>query len=270
MPRFLGRPPYGAETEPVEEFAFEEDTGSGAHDRHLWVNASYAMAVRITNSFATYGWVTRIRGVELGARSRTCRPRPSRPRAGWMRNARPRSRSATDAKSELSKMGFLGLIHRKNTDKATFIGAQTVHNPKKYEDPDATSSAALSARLPYIFASTRFAHYLKCMVRDWVGGTRDGAQIQQDLNTWLMQYIDGSPGTSTEEYKATHPLKEASVEIIPDPENPGQYRGNFRFIPHYQLEGMDVSMSMVAPAQGLTDRHDRPSTRFFRGATKCL
>jgi type VI secretion system protein ImpC len=253
MPRFLGRPPYGAESEPVEEFAFEEDTGSGAHDRHLWVNAAYAMGVRITESFATYGWVTRIRGVESGGTVEGLPTATFPTDEGGLDAKCPTEIAISDRReAELSKAGFMALIHRKNTDQATFIGAQTVHNPKRYEDPDATSSAALSARLPYIFASTRFAHYLKCMVRDWVGGSRDASQIQNDLNNWLTMYIDGSPGSSSEEYKATHPLKEASVEIIPDPENPGQYRGNFRFVPHYQLEGMDVSMSMVSrlPAGG--------------------
>lgn len=251
MPRFLGRPPYGANTEPVEEFAFEEDTGSGSHDRHLWVNASYALAVRITESFSTYGWVTRIRGVESGGTVEGLPTSTFPTDEGGLDAKCPTEIAISDRReAELSKAGFMALVHRKNTDQATFIGAQTVHNPKRYDDPDATSSSALSARLPYIFASTRFAHYLKCMVRDWVGGTRESGQIQADLTDWIKLYIDGSPETSSESYKATHPLKSASIEIIPDPENPGMYRGNFRFVPHYQLEGMDVSMSMVSRLPG--------------------
>jgi type VI secretion system protein ImpC len=148
--------------------------------------------------------------------------------------------------AELSKAGLMALVHRKNTDHATFIGAQTLHAPKAYEDPDATASANLSARLPYIFASCRFAHYLKCMVRDWIGSSREAPQLQADLQSWIMQYVDVQPDFSTEATKARKPLKQASVDVIPDPENPGYYRGLFRMIPHYQLEGMDVSLSMVS------------------------
>ena len=148
--------------------------------------------------------------------------------------------------AELSKSGLMALIHRKNTDQATFIGAQTLHNPKQYIDKDATANANLSARLPYIFASCRFAHYLKCMVRDWVGGTREVTQIQRDLNSWVQQYVDGQPDSSSEDAKARQPLKQASVEIIPDEENPGYYKGKFMFVPHYQMEGMDVALSMVS------------------------
>jgi len=140
----------------------------------------------------------------------------------------------------------MALIHRKNTDQATFIGAQTLHVPKAYEDADATASANLSARLPYIFASCRFAHYLKCMVRDWIGSSREAPALTSDLQSWIMQYVDMQPDFSTEEDKARKPLKSASVDVIPDPENPGYYRGVFRMVPHYQLEGMDVSLSMVS------------------------
>ena len=148
--------------------------------------------------------------------------------------------------AELSKSGFMALIHRKNTDQATFIGAQTVNAPKAYEDPAATANANLAARLPYIFASCRFAHYLKCMVRDWVGSNREGPQLEKDLQSWLNQYIDKQPATSSEITKARQPLKEGKVQIVADEENPGMYRGIFRFVPHYQFEGMDVSMSMVS------------------------
>jgi type VI secretion system protein ImpC len=246
MPRFLGRQIYGAKTEPVDEFDFEEET-DGAHDKHLWLNAAYAMGTRITEAFSTFGWTTRIRGVESGG---TVEDLPT--------SMFPTDDGGTDLKcpteiaisdrreAELAKAGLMPLIHRKNTANATFIGAQTVHRPAAYEDPNATANANLSARLPYIFASCRFAHYLKCMVRDWVGSTREAPQLQRDLNQWILQYVDGSPDISSEDTKARKPLKGASVEIIPDEENPGYYKGKFLFVPHYQLEGMDVSLSMVS------------------------
>ena len=246
MPRFLGRAVYGAKTEPVDEFDFEEDTG-GEHDQHLWVNAAYAMAVRITESFATYGWCTRIRGVESGGTVEGLPTAMFPTDDGGVDMKCPTEIAISDRReAELSKSGLMALIHRKNTDQATFIGGQTVHNPATYVDPNATANANLSARLPYIFASCRFAHYLKCMVRDWVGGNREAPQLQRDLSEWINLYVDGNPENSGEETKARKPLKDAKIEIVPDEENPGYYKGKFLMVPHYQLEGMDVALSMVS------------------------
>ncbi len=247
MPRFLGRPLYGANTAPVEEFAFEEDTDGGKHDNYLWLNASYALATRITESFKTYGWCTRIRGVESGGTVEDLPTALFPTDDGTMDAKCPTEIAISDRReAELSKAGIMALVHRKNTDQATFIGAQTLHSPKAYENPDATASANLSARLPYIFASCRFAHYLQCMVRDWVGSTREAPQLASDLQGWIMQYVDVQAATSSEETKARKPLKSAQVQVIPDEENPGYYKGIFHMVPHYQLEGMDVSMSMVS------------------------
>lgn len=246
MPRFLGRPIYGAKTNPVEEFGFEEET-EGKHDSHLWINAAYALATRITDAHKEYGWCTRIRGVESGGTVYNLPTAIFPTDDGGVDAKCPTEIAISDRReAELSKAGFMALIHRKNTDQATFIGGQTAHAPKAYEDPDATASANLSARLPYIFASSRFAHYLKCMVRDWIGGTREAPQLEGDLQSWIMQYVDMQPDVSDEITKARKPLKSASVQVIPDESNPGYYRGVFRFVPHYQLEGMDVSLSMVS------------------------
>ncbi len=246
MPRFLGRQVYGAKTEPVEEFDFEE-TIEGDHDKHLWINAAYAMGGRITEAFATYGWCTRIRGVESGGTVEDLPTSTFPTDDGGIDLKCPTEIAISDRReAELSAAGMMALIHRKNTDQATFIGAQTLHKPKVYDDPAATSNANLSARLPYIFASTRFAHYLKCMVRDWVGGYREAPQLKRDLQRWVMQYVDGAPESSSEETKAQLPLKGADIDVVPDEENPGYYKGKFSFMPHYQLEGMDVTLSMVS------------------------
>ncbi len=246
MPRFLGRPVYGAKTEPVDEFDFEEET-EGAHDQHLWLNAAYAMGTRITEAFNTYGWCTRIRGVESGGTVEDLPTATFPTDEGGIDMKCPTEIAISDRReAELSAAGMLALIHRKNTDQATFIGAQTLHRPKNYENVDATANANLSARLPYIFASCRFAHYLKCMVRDWVGGNREADQLQRDLHNWVLQYVDGAPNSSSEETKARLPLKDAKIEVTPDEENPGYYKGKFMFVPHYQLEGMDIALSMVS------------------------
>lgn len=246
MPRFLGRPIYGAKTEPVDEFDFEEDVG-GDHDKHLWLNAAYAMGTRITEAFSSYGWCTRIRGVESGGTVESLPTAMFPTDDGGVDMKCPTEIAISDRReAELSAAGLMALVHRKNSDNATFIGAQTVHKPKAYDNADATANANLSARLPYIFASCRFAHYLKCMVRDWIGGTREERELERDLSDWIMQYVDGSPELSSEATKAKLPLKDAKIEIVPDPENPGYYKGKFMFVPHYQLEGMDIALSMVS------------------------
>lgn len=251
MPRFLGRPIYGAKTEPVDQFDFEEDVGGGEHDKHLWVNAAYAMGVRITEAFKTYGWCTRIRGVESGGTVEGLPTATFPTDDGGTDLKCPTEIAISDRReAELSKAGLLALVHRKNTDQATFIGGQTLNQPLAYEDPAASANANLSARLPYLFASCRFAHYLKCMVRDWVGGNREAPQLSRDLNDWISQYIDGAPLTSSEETKARLPLKGAHIEIVADEENPGYYKGKFMFQPHYQLEGMDISLSMTSRLPG--------------------
>jgi type VI secretion system protein ImpC len=246
MPRFLGRPTYGAKSEPVEEFDFEEDTG-GDHDSHLWVNAAYALGLRVTEAFKTHGWCTRIRGVESGGTVEGLPTAMFPTDDGSVDVKCPTEIAISDRREgELSNAGLLALLHRKNTDKATFVGAQTVHAAAKYDDADANANANLSARLPYIFAASRFAHYLKCIVRDWVGSSREGPQLERDLQTWIMQYVDGNPEMSSEEVKARRPLKDADIKVIPDEDNPGYYKGTFHLVPHYQFESMDIALSMVS------------------------
>ena len=241
MPRILGRATYSAKDNPIEEFEFDE------HDQHLWVNSAYAMGVNINKAFREYGWCTRIRGVESGG-TVTDLPMATFPTdEGGVDQKCPTEVAISDRReAELSDLGLLPLIHRKGTTDATFIGAQTCHKPAKYDDPNATANARLAARLPYLFASCRFAHYLKCMVRDWVGGTREGPQLQADLSDWVHQYVTADPDSASEETKARLPLKRADVTVEPDPENPGYYKSRFLFVPHHQLEGMDVSVSMVS------------------------
>jgi type VI secretion system protein ImpC len=246
MPRVLARGPYGANAEPVEEFNFEEITG-GDHDNYAWMNAAYAMAVRINSAFKDYGWCTRIRGVQSGGTVENLPTAMFPTDEGATAVKCPTEVAISDRREgELSAAGLISLIHRKNTDQATFIGAQTLHQPKEYNDKGATANSRISARLPYIFTSARFAHYLKCMVRDWVGGTPTVDQLSRRLNDWVNLYVDGMPDVSSEEQKARQPLKGASITLAEDEENPGYYRASFEFVPHFQMEGMDITLSMTS------------------------
>lgn len=247
MPRFLSRLPYGAKGEPVEEFAFEEDTEGGDHSKFAWANSAYTMAANINRSFKEYGWCSRIRGVESGGAVADLPTHTFPTDDGGVDMKCPTEIAITDRReAELAKNGFMPLLHRKNSDTAAFIGAQSLHKPAVFDDEDATANANLGARLPYLFATCRFAHYLKCMVRDKVGANMERAQLQKYLQKWIMQYVDGDPANSAESTKAKKPLAQAEVRVEENPEDPGYYNSVFYLRPHYQLEGLTVSLRLVS------------------------
>ena len=247
MPRFLGRQPYGANSNPVEEFAFEEDTGNAESEKFGWVNAAYGMATNINRSFKEYGWCSRIRGVESGGTVENLPTHTFPTDDGGVDMKCPTEIGISDRReAELAKGGLMPLIHRKNTDMAAFIGAQSLHNPAEYDDPDATANANLAARLPYLFATCRFAHYLKCMVRDKVGSYKSREDMQLYLQKWIDQYIDYSANVSSEAEKARKPLAAAEVVVEEVEGNPGYYTSKFFLRPHYQLEGLSVSLRLVS------------------------
>src|SRR6266852_1578312 len=247
LPRFLARYPYGAKTSPVDEFAFEEDVEGTDHSKYSWANSAYAMAVNINRSFKLYGWCSRIRGVESGGVVEGLPTHTFPTDDGGVESKCPTEIAIGDRREqELAKNGFIPLIHRKNTDYAAFIGAQSLQKPAQYDNPDATANAEISARLPYLFASCRFAHYLKCIVRDKVGSFKEQADMQSWLNNWISKYVDGSPQISSEAMKAMKPLREAKVEVEDVEGNPGYYSARFYLRPHYQLEGLTASLRLVS------------------------
>jgi len=247
MPRFLARTPYGANTNPVEEFDFEEDVAGADHNNYAWANAAYAMATNINRSYKLYGWGSRIRGIESGGAVENLPLHTFPSDDGGVDQKCPTEIAISDRReAELSKAGLLSLIHRKNSDFAAFIGAQSLHKPAEYDDPDATANANLAARLPYLFACNRFAHYLKCIVRDKIGSFKEKDDMQRWLNKWITNYVDGDPTTSSEETKARKPLAAAEVVVEEVEGNPGYYSSKFFLRPHYQLEGLTVSLRLVS------------------------
>ncbi|WP_029524701.1 type VI secretion system contractile sheath large subunit [Polaromonas glacialis] len=247
MPRYLARLPYGAKTSPVEEFDFEEDTGSADHSKYTWANAAYAMAVNINRSFKLYGWCSRIRGIESGGSVEGLPTHTFPTDDGGVDMKCPTEIAISDRReAELAKNGFMPLVHRKNSDFAAFIGAQSLQKPFEYDDPDATANANLAARLPYLFACCRFAHYLKCIVRDKIGSFKERDDMQVWLQNWIMNYVDGDPAHSSESTKARKPLAAAEVVVEEVEGNPGYYTSKFFLRPHYQLEGLTVSLRLVS------------------------
>ena len=254
MPRVLSREPYGAKSNPVEEFAFEEETDGHTGDNYGWMNAAYAMAANINRAYKEYGWTVRIRGVQSGGEVINLPSHTFPTDDGDIDLKCPTEIAISDRReAELSNSGLLPLIHRKNTDKAAFIGAQSLYRPKKYDKVEATASDNLSSRLPYMFAVSRFSHYLKCMVRDQIGETKEREQLEKWLQSWIYQYVDGDPKNSSSAQKARRPLAEAKVEVYEDEENPGYYGARFFLRPHFQLEGMDIGMSLVSRLPGKAD-----------------
>ncbi|MEP1355335.1 MAG: type VI secretion system contractile sheath large subunit [Tateyamaria sp.] len=247
MPRFLGRLPYGSKTDPVEQFAFEEDTDGSDHSKYGWVNAAYGMAVNVNRSFKEYGWCSRIRGIESGGAVEGLPSHTFPTDDGGIDQKCPTEIAISDRReAELANNGMMPLIHRKNSDLAAFIGAQSLHKPAEYDDPDATANANLAARLPYLFATCRFAHYLKCMVRDKVGSFKSRSAMESWLQEWINQYVDFNSETSPEEVKARQPLAAAEVVVEEVEGNPGYYSSKFFLRPHYQLEGLSVSLRLTS------------------------
>lgn len=247
MPRVLSRAPYGAKTNPVEEFAFEERTDGHVGRDYAWMNAAYAMGANINRAFKESGWTVNIRGVQSGGEVTELPVHMFPTDDGDMDLKCPTEIAIGDRReAELSKAGVIPLIHRKNTDRAAFLGAQSIYKPSRFVDKDDTASQNLSSRIPYMFAVSRFAHYLKVMVRDWVGSSYEEAEIQRRLQTWINQYIEGDPANASEDAKARRPLAAAQVDVYPDEENPGSYAARVFLRPHYQLEGMNIGLSLVS------------------------
>lgn len=246
LPHILLRLPYGKETIPVEGIDYEEDVEGAEHDKFLWGNAAWAMAERVTNAFALYKWTAAIRGVEGGGLVEGLPVHTFKTDEGDIALKCPTEIAITDRReNELSKLGFVSLCHCKGTDKAAFFGGQTVQKPKVYNTDFANANAALSARLPYVLNASRFAHYLKAIMRDKVGAFLTAANVEQYLNTWIANYVlltDDAP----QDTKARFPLREARVDVREIPGKPGAYTATVFLRPHFQLEELTASLRLVS------------------------
>lgn len=248
LPRVLAREPYGPDSAmTVDEFDFTENTDGHGGEKYSWMNAAHAMAVNINRAFKEYGWTVRIRGVQSGGEVIKLPTHHFDTGSGEKDLKCPTEVSIDDRREgELSKVGLLGLVHRQNTDKAVFLGGQSLYKPKKYVDPLATASDNMSSRLPYMFAVSRFSHYLKAMIRDQIGSSATKEQIRKNLQEWIDQYVTLNPDNADEREKAKKPLADARVEVLEDELNPGYYSGKFYLKPHFQMEGMDIGMSLIS------------------------
>jgi type VI secretion system protein ImpC len=246
LPRVLLRLPYGPKTVPVDEFDFVEDVDGKNHDKYLWGNSAYALAQRITDAFAKYKWCAAIRGVEGGGLIEGLPAHIFPTDDGDLALKCPTEVSITDRReNELNNLGFLAICHRKNSDQAAFFGGQTTNKPKVYNTSEANANARISSMLPYMLASSRFAHYLKVIMRDKIGSFMTRENVQKYLNTWLSDYIllnDNAP----QNVKAAYPLREGRVDVFDIPGKPGSYNAVVFLKPHFQLDELTVSIRLVA------------------------
>jgi type VI secretion system protein ImpC len=246
LPHILMRLPYGRDTKPVEAFNYEEGVDGTDHSKYLWGNAAYAIGTRLTDAFAKYGWCAAIRGVEGGGLVEGLPAHNFRTDEGDVALKCPTEIAITDRREkELADQGFVPLVHCKGTDYAAFFSVQSCQKPKVYDKEAATANARLSAQLPYMLAMSRFAHYLKAMMRDKIGSFMSRVECQRFLNTWISQFV--TPDDNASQYvKAQFPLREANIEVMEVAGKPGVYRAVAFLRPHFQLDELSVSLRLVA------------------------
>ncbi len=246
LPRVLMRLPYGAKVYPCAEFAYEESVDGFDNQKFCWGNPAFVIAQRITTAFANYGWTSAIRGVEGGGKVEALPAYSFKTSNGDIELKCPSEVAITDRREkELSDLGFISLCHAKGTDYAVFFGAQSTQKAKKYNLPSATANASISARLPYLLNASRFAHYIKIMIRDKIGSFMTASEVENYLQTWLADYVllsDNAP----QSLKAQYPLREGKVTVIEVPGQPGVYKAVLFLRPHFQLEELTVSIRLVA------------------------
>ncbi|MDR2324172.1 MAG: type VI secretion system contractile sheath large subunit [Acidovorax sp.] len=247
LPRYLGRLPYDPkEGTVVDSFNFVEDVDGTDHSKYLWCNAAWAFATRLTTAFDEFGWCAAIRGVEGGGLVEDLPTHTFKTDQGEVALKCPTEIAITDRREkELSDLGFIPLVHCKNTDYAAFFGAQSGQKPKKYNTDSANANAVLSAQLQYIFSVSRVAHYLKAMMRDKIGSFASAQNVETFLNRWVSQYVL-LDDNATQEQKAQLPLREASIQVAEVPGKPGVYRSVAFLRPHFQLDELSISLRLVA------------------------
>jgi type VI secretion system protein ImpC len=246
LPRMMLREPYGPDTVPIEAFNYDEQVDGTEHGSYLWGNAAWGLASRVTQAFASYGWCATIRGVESGGLVEGLPVHNFRTDSGDVAMKCPTESAITDRREkELADLGFVPLVHRKGSDSAAFFSVQSAQKPKVYDNPAATANARISAQLPYLFAVSRFAHYLKAMMRDKIGGFMSREEVERYLNRWINNYTIANDDAGLA-LKAQHPLKEARIEVMEIPGKPGAYRAVAFLRPHFQLDELSMSMRLVA------------------------
>ncbi|MFN3259390.1 MAG: type VI secretion system contractile sheath large subunit [Pikeienuella sp.] len=252
LPRVLMRLPYGPDNgmQKVEGIAFREDVSNPntleTHSKFLWGNPAFVLAERIAMAFSLHGWTAAIRGVEGGGKVEGLPTHTFKTMNGDAALKCPTETPITDRREkELDELGFITLMHCKNTDYAAFFGGRTTNEPITYNTNQANANARLSAMLPYMLNASRFAHYVKVIMRDKIGSFMTEDNVRDYLTTWISDYVLGKDDAG-QSIKAKYPLREARVDVRPIPGRPGAYSAVLFLRPHFQLEELSTSIRLVA------------------------
>ncbi|TDN50089.1 type VI secretion system protein ImpC [Buttiauxella sp. JUb87] len=245
MPRVLGRLPYGPDTVPVRSFNYVEEVKGPDHEKYLWTNASFAFATNMVKSFIKNGWCVQIRGPQAGG-AVTDLPIHLYDLGTGNQVKIPSEVMIPETREfEFANLGFIPLSYYKNRDYSCFFSANSAQKPALYDTADATANSRINSRLPYIFLLSRIAHYLKLIQRENIGTTKDRRLLELELNTWIRGLVTEmtDPG---DDLQASHPLRDAKVVVEDIEDNPGFFRVKLFAVPHFQVEGMDVNLSLVS------------------------
>ncbi|WP_181186476.1 type VI secretion system contractile sheath large subunit [Cronobacter sakazakii] len=245
LPRVLGRLPYGPDTVPVRSFNYVEEVKGPDHEKYLWTSASFAFAANMVKSFINNGWCVQIRGPQAGGAVQGLPIHLYDLGTGNQVKIPSEVMIPETREFEFANLGFIPLSYYKNRDYACFFSANSAQKPALYDTPDATANSRINARLPYIFLLSRIAHYLKLIQRENIGTTKDRRLLELELNNWVRGLVTEmtDPG---DELQASHPLRDAKVVVEDIEDNPGFFRVRLYAVPHFQVEGMDVSLSLVS------------------------
>lgn len=244
MPRFLLRLPYGEEN-PVRGFQYAEDVKHEGHENYLWGNATFAFAANMAESFKTHGWTVNIRGPEAGGKVENLPLHHYDVGKGKQPKIPTEIIVSETQEMAFSNQGFVPLSYYKNSNFACFFSANSTQKPTEYSTVDATANSRINSRLPYIFLVSRISHYLKVLQRENIGSSKTRQELENELNDWLQGLVTKMTNPDPE-LIATHPLRDAEIKVEEIPENPGYYRVSLFVVPHFQIEGVDVRLSLIA------------------------
>lgn len=245
FPRFMLRLPYGEETVPVENFNYEEDVKGVDHEKYLWGNSSFSFASNMVEAFMDDGWCVQIRGPQSGGKVEELPVHVYDAGRGNEMKIPTEVPISETLEFECSKLGFMPLSHYQGENYAVFFSANSAQQPKEYDDEQATANSRINARLPYIFLASRISHYLKVLQRENIGATKNRKLIEEELNEWLSKHVTEMPNPSPDQI-AKYPLRKGEVLVEEVPDNPGFFKVDTMIMPHFQIEGMDISLSLVS------------------------
>lgn len=244
LPRFLLRLPYG-EDNPVRGFKYIENVSGEDHERYMWGNATFAFASNMARSFKRHGWAVNIRGPEAGGKLENMPVHHYDVGRGVQYKIPTEILISETKELEFANEGFIPLSYYKNSDFACFFSANSAQKPAEYDTEEATANSRINSRLPYIFLTSRLAHYLKVLQRENIGSNKNAHDLEVELNSWLQSLVTKMKNPDPE-LIASHPLRDGFVKVEEVPDNPGFYRVSMAVMPHFQIEGVDVRLNLVS------------------------